>query len=60
MRGIERQAGLGAAVAHERERAIDVLRGLRVEADPVRAGLRECADEGVDGRDHQVDVDRDA
>lgn len=57
-RRVEHEARLAAGGAHERKRAVDVAGGLRVEGDEIGAGVGEVADDRVDGRHHQVHVDR--
>ena len=37
---------------------MEVRAGLGMDGNDVRAGLGEGVEEGVDGRDHQVDVER--
>ena len=55
--GVEDEAGLAAAVLDELEGAVDVVGGLGVEGDVGGAGVDEVGDGGVDGADHEVDVD---
>ncbi|ETH09940.1 transposase, IS481 family [Bordetella pertussis 2371640] len=55
---VEHQAGLAAVVADQRQRAVDVARGFRMESDDVGAGLGELRHDFVDRLDHQVHVDR--
>jgi len=55
---VEDEAGLAAGGAHELQRPVDVLRRLRVEGDEGGARVRELADDLVDRRNHQVDVNR--
>ena len=57
-RGVERHAGLRAELADAREAAVEVGAGLGVDGDDVGAGGDEGLEEGVGGRDHQVDVER--
>ncbi|MCY1561711.1 hypothetical protein D9M68_990100 [compost metagenome] len=54
--GIEYQAGLAAVLADQRQRAVHVTAGVRVEADVVGAGLGEHRDQIVHGLHHQVYV----
>ena len=55
--GVEDEAGLAAAVLDELEGAVDVVGGLGVEGDVGGTGVDEVGDGGVDGADHEVDVD---
>jgi len=57
-RRVEDEARLAAGGAHEAERAVNVSGRLRVEGDEVGAGVGEVADDGIDRRHHQVDVNR--
>ena len=58
--GIEHQPGLAAVLADERERAVDVVGRLGMEADDVGARLGEVRHEAVDRLHHQVHVERHA
>ena len=55
--GVEDEAGLAATVLDELEGAVDVVGGLGVEGDVGGAGVDEVGDGGVNGADHEVDVD---
>jgi hypothetical protein len=55
--GVEDEAGLAAAVLDELEGAVDVVGGLGVEGDVGGTGVDEVGDGGIDGADHEVDVD---
>ena len=59
-RRVEHQPGLAALLLDQRDGAIDVLGGLRVEADDARARLGELRNDAVHRLDHQVHVDRHA
>ena len=58
-RRIERESGAAAAVVDQANRAVDVLRRLRVERDDIRTGLGKVGDDRIYRRHHQVHVDRD-
>mmetsp|Transcript_28630 Transcript_28630/g.48893 ORF Transcript_28630/g.48893 Transcript_28630/m.48893 type:complete len:338 (+) Transcript_28630:264-1277(+) len=55
---VEDEPRLAARRAHELQRAVDVRGGLRVEGDVVSARVRKVADDPVDRRNHQVDINR--
>ena len=57
-RRIEYQPRPAALLADQRDRAVDVLARLGVEADVGRAGPGEVRDDAVDRAHHQVHVDR--
>ena len=54
---VEHQSGLAALLADQRQRAVHVAAGLRVEADVVGAGLGEHGHQLVHRLDHEVHVD---
>ena len=59
-RGVDRQPGLATVLVDNADGAIDVKRCLRMKADDRRACLGELRCQRVDGRDHQMDIDRHA
>ena len=56
-RRVERDPGLGPELMDERDGAMEVRPGLGVDGDDVGAGLGEGGDEGIDRRNHQMDVE---
>ena len=57
-RRVERHAGLLAERLDALDRAVEVRPGLGMDGDDVGARLGEGVEEGIDRRDHQMDVER--
>ena len=57
-RRVQRDAGFLAQPLDALDRAMEVRPGFGMDGDDVRAGLGKGVEEGVDRRDHQVDVER--
>mmetsp|Transcript_10127 Transcript_10127/g.21569 ORF Transcript_10127/g.21569 Transcript_10127/m.21569 type:complete len:255 (+) Transcript_10127:71-835(+) len=55
--GVEHEARLAAGGADQLQRAVNMAGGLRVEGDVAGAGIGKLANDAVNRRHHQVDID---
>ena len=56
--GIQCETRLASVLANQRERAIDMLGGLRMKRNDRRAGVGKIGDQTIDGPHHEMHVDR--
>lgn len=55
---VEDEPGLAPSVLDELKRPVNVVRGLGVERNVRGSGIDEVLDGSIDGRNHEVDIDR--